>query len=140
MCEASDEAYDTRADIWSLGVTLIELAQMEPPHRFAPALLSFICVCSEISPMRVGIGIIKSDPPRLVHTSRWSREFHAFLARCLQKSPTGRPPAKALLDDVFVRDATDARPLLTLLREARAQVIEEVVDEECAADVSLWCF
>lgn len=59
MCETSkDRPYDYKADIWSLGVTLIELAQIEPPNH-------------EMNPMRVLLKIAKSEPPTLMQPSRW---------------------------------------------------------------------
>uniref|UniRef100_A0A8C6NXR4 non-specific serine/threonine protein kinase n=1 Tax=Nothobranchius furzeri TaxID=105023 RepID=A0A8C6NXR4_NOTFU len=58
MCETSkDRPYDYKADIWSLGVTLIELAQIEPPNH-------------EMNPMRVLLKIAKSEPPTLMQPSR----------------------------------------------------------------------
>lgn len=59
-------------DIWSLGITLIELAQMEPPNH-------------EMTPMRVLLKIQKSDPPTLEQPSRWSHNFNDFIAKALVK-------------------------------------------------------
>ena len=84
-CETfRDEPYDYRVDIWSLGVTLIEFAQMEPPFH-------------EMTPMRVLLKIQKSDPPKLDHPNRWSREFNDFLKQCLVKDANRRPSAQELL-------------------------------------------
>lgn len=58
-CETfRDSPYDYKADIWSFGVTLIEMAEMDPPNH-------------EMSPMRVLIRIQKSDPPKLKQPDRW---------------------------------------------------------------------
>lgn len=73
LCETfRDNPYDLKVDIWSLGITLIELAQMEPPN-------------SEMSPMRVLLKIQKSEPPTLDQPSKWSKEFNEFLKRALVK-------------------------------------------------------
>uniref|UniRef100_A0A6G5A9V9 Putative catalytic domain of ste20-like kinase-like protein serine/threonine kinase n=2 Tax=Rhipicephalus microplus TaxID=6941 RepID=A0A6G5A9V9_RHIMP len=66
LCETyRDNPYDYKADIWSLGITLIEFAQMEPPNN-------------EMNPMRVLLKIQKSDPPTLAQPSKWSKEFRDF--------------------------------------------------------------
>lgn len=84
ICETfKDQPYDYRADIWSLGITLIELAQMEPPFH-------------DIPPMRVLIKIQKSDPPTLDRPAAWSKLFNRFLKRCLVKDPNQRASAKEL--------------------------------------------
>merc|ERR1719284_299990 len=112
-CETfRDEPYDYRVDIWSLGVTLIEFAQMEPPFH-------------EMTPMRVLLKIQKSDPPKLDHPNRWSREFNDFLKQCLVKDANRRPSAQELLKHPFIRDARDKKPLLDLLAEFKAEIINE---------------
>uniref|UniRef100_A0A7N6B1C7 non-specific serine/threonine protein kinase n=1 Tax=Anabas testudineus TaxID=64144 RepID=A0A7N6B1C7_ANATE len=63
MCETSkDRPYDYKADIWSLGVTLIELAQIEPPNH-------------EMNPMRVLLKIAKSEPPTLIFLIDFDHPF-----------------------------------------------------------------
>ncbi|XP_007560668.1 serine/threonine-protein kinase 10-like [Poecilia formosa] len=118
MCETSkDRPYDYKADIWSLGVTLIELAQVEPPNH-------------EMNPMRVLLKIAKSDPPTLMQPSRWSPEFSDFLKRCLDKNLDSRWTAAQLLQHSFVSTVTDSRPLRELIAEAKAEVTEEIEEHK----------
>ncbi|XP_072177963.1 serine/threonine-protein kinase 10-like isoform X1 [Diadema setosum] len=115
-CETlKDNPYDYKADIWSLGITLIELAEQEPPYH-------------DLNPMRVLIKIPKAEPPRLSKPSRWSREFNDFLKKCLDKNPETRPSAVELLKHPWVSDATDTKPIRDLLAEAKADVYEELQD------------
>ncbi|XP_067278155.1 STE20-like serine/threonine-protein kinase isoform X3 [Pseudorasbora parva] len=114
MCETSkDRPYDYKADIWSLGVTLIELAQIEPPNH-------------EMNPMRVLLKIAKSEPPTLAAPSRWSPEFSDFLRKALDKNIDNRWSALQLLQHPFVSNVVDNKPLRELVAEAKAEVVEEV--------------
>uniref|UniRef100_A0A8D0DA22 non-specific serine/threonine protein kinase n=1 Tax=Sander lucioperca TaxID=283035 RepID=A0A8D0DA22_SANLU len=118
MCETSkDRPYDFKADIWSLGVTLIELAQIEPPNH-------------EMNPMRVLLKIAKSEPPTLMHPSRWSPEFNDFLRKALDKNVDNRWGTLQLLQHPFVTSVTDSRPLRELIAEAKAEVTEEIEDSK----------
>ncbi|XP_033834077.1 serine/threonine-protein kinase 10 [Periophthalmus magnuspinnatus] len=114
MCETMKDApYDYKADIWSLGITLIELAQIEPPHH-------------ELNPMRVLLKIAKSEPPTLDSPHKWSPEFNDFLRKCLDKNPETRPSAAQLLEHRFVSSVNSNRPLRELVAEAKAEVMEEI--------------
>uniref|UniRef100_A0A4W6EMN5 non-specific serine/threonine protein kinase n=1 Tax=Lates calcarifer TaxID=8187 RepID=A0A4W6EMN5_LATCA len=116
MCETMKDApYDYKADIWSLGITLIELAQIEPPHH-------------ELNPMRVLLKIAKSEPPTLEQPHKWSQEFKDFLRKSLDKNPETRPTAAQLMEHPFVRSVTSNRPLRELVAEAKAEVMEEIED------------
>ena len=78
VCETSkDEPYSFPCDIWSSGITLIELAEMNPPYH-------------EMNPMRVLFRIPKADPPSLFERCKWSHNFHSFLELCLNKDPSLR--------------------------------------------------
>ncbi|KAH8872678.1 Serine/threonine-protein kinase 10 [Schistosoma japonicum] len=117
-CETfKDAPYNWKADIWSFGITLIELAQRRPPYN-------------SINPTRVLLKISKSDPPTLSKPHLWSSKFKTFLARTLQKDPNQRPECKDLLLDPFVSDVTesDRKVIQILLCEVNADIIETVED------------
>ncbi|KAM4030486.1 STE20-like serine/threonine-protein kinase isoform 2-T2 [Anomaloglossus baeobatrachus] len=118
MCETSkDKPYDFKADVWSLGVTLIEMAQIEPPHH-------------ELNPMRVLLKIAKSEPPTLAHPSRWSRDFNDFLRKCLEKNLDARWTTPQLLQHPFVSVVNSNKPVRELIAEAKAEVLEEVEESK----------
>ncbi|XP_060097698.1 STE20-like serine/threonine-protein kinase isoform X2 [Heteronotia binoei] len=115
MCETSkDRPYDYKADVWSLGVTLIEMAEIEPPHH-------------ELNPMRVLLKIAKSEPPSLAQPSKWSADFKDFLKKCLEKNVDARWSTAELLQHPFVT-VTSNKPIRELIAEAKAEVTEEVED------------
>ncbi|XP_033632987.1 STE20-like serine/threonine-protein kinase isoform X2 [Asterias rubens] len=116
VCETlKDNPYDYKADIWSLGITLIELAQQEPPYH-------------ELHPMRVLIKIPKAEPPILLAPSRWSKNFSHFIKTCLDKNPESRPSAAEMMKHPWLADVTDTKPVRDLLCEAKAEVTEEILE------------
>uniref|UniRef100_A0A8C9RQ92 non-specific serine/threonine protein kinase n=1 Tax=Scleropages formosus TaxID=113540 RepID=A0A8C9RQ92_SCLFO len=118
QCETSkDNPYNSKADIWSLGITLIEAAEMEPPHH-------------SLNPMRVLLKIAKSPPPTLTNPRLWSSHFQDFLRRALQKNPESRWSAQQLLAHPFAYAGRDGCALRDLIAEAKAEVIEEIDAEE----------
>ncbi|CAO1413376.1 unnamed protein product [Diamesa hyperborea] len=92
--------YDSKADIWSLGITAIELAKGEPPN-------------SELHPMRVLFLIPKNNPPQL--TGSYSKPFKDFVEACLNKDPENRPTAKELLKFPFIKKAKKNAYLIDLI-------------------------
>lgn len=115
MCETSkDRPYDYKADVWSLGITLIEMAEIEPPHH-------------ELNPMRVLLKIAKSEPPTLAQPSKWSSNFKDFLKKCLEKNVDTRWTTSQLLQHPFVTVESN-KPIRELIAEAKAEVTEEVED------------
>ncbi len=99
----SDAGYDTAADIWSLGITAIELAEMHPPHW-------------DVEPMmRALFKITSGPPPTLTKPSEWATGFAEWLSLCLQKEPAERSSAPELLAHGFIQmtaivDPHDVQP------------------------------
>jgi serine/threonine-protein kinase 24/25/MST4 len=96
--------YDYTADIWSLGITAIELAKGEPPY-------------SDLHPMRVLLQIPKNPPPQLV--GNYSKFFREFVEACLQKNPEHRPTAQQLRRLKFVSLNKSTRFLVELIERYR---------------------
>lgn len=84
--------YDAKVDVWSLGVTLIEMAQKDPPLIDEPALRALLLIT--INPS-----------PTLKQPAAWSPECPHFLAKCVTKDPTKRASAAQLLLHPFMRRA-----------------------------------
>ncbi|XP_022821739.1 myosin-IIIb-like isoform X2 [Spodoptera litura] len=85
-CEQQlDESYDCRCDVWSVGITAIELAEGEPP-------------LSGLHPMRALFQIPRNPPPSLAHPEMFSPQLVDFIADCLIKDMNQRPFARELLE------------------------------------------
>ncbi|ORC83606.1 protein kinase [Trypanosoma theileri] len=82
--------YDEKADLWSLGITLIEMAEGAPPYL-------------DTHPARALFMIPKVDPPTLHDKERWSPQMVLFLKRLLTKDHNMRPTAAMMLNDPFVQ-------------------------------------
>lgn len=108
--------YDYKADIWSLGITAIELACGDPPY-------------ADIHPMKVLFLIPKNPPPTLV--GDFSKPFKQFVELCLRRDPKERPSAKELLEHPFVKRAKRTTYLTELIERAeRWQITHRGQDDD----------
>lgn len=96
------EGHDARADVWSLGITAMELANGQPPH-------------ANVHPMKVLFQIPKQPAPRL--DGNWSKDFREFVALCLTKDPDHRPTAKQMLKHRFIRYAGRVEGLQEMIQK-----------------------
>jgi len=106
----SEESYGVKADIWSLAITAIQVADGKPP-------------LSELSVGRAMLAIIHGPPPALKDPKKWSKEFNDFLAVCLRKNPDERPEAEELLKHPFLMQVKDGHTL-SFLKDYRMKVRE----------------
>ncbi|XP_037552557.1 mitogen-activated protein kinase kinase kinase kinase 4 isoform X4 [Nematolebias whitei] len=101
--ENPDATYDYRSDLWSCGITAIEMAEGAPP----------LC---DMHPMRALFLIPRNPPPRL-KSKKWSKKFFSFIENCLVKNYTQRPPTDQLLKHPFIRDQPNERQVRIQLKD-----------------------
>ncbi|XP_078787873.1 mitogen-activated protein kinase kinase kinase kinase 4 isoform X10 [Oryzias latipes] len=101
--ENPDATYDYRSDLWSCGITAIEMAEGAPP----------LC---DMHPMRALFLIPRNPPPRL-KSKKWSKKFFSFIESCLVKNYMQRPPTDQLLKHPFIRDQPNERQVRIQLKD-----------------------
>uniref|UniRef100_A0A9J8BCF5 non-specific serine/threonine protein kinase n=2 Tax=Cyprinus carpio TaxID=7962 RepID=A0A9J8BCF5_CYPCA len=112
-CEQQyDYSYDARCDVWSLGITAIELADGDPP-------------LAEMHPVKALFKIPRNPSPTLRHPEHWCRSFSHFIAQCLIKDFETRPSVTHLLEHPFIKQAHGKD---TSLRQQLSVLIREQQD------------
>ncbi|XP_049477264.1 mitogen-activated protein kinase kinase kinase kinase 1 isoform X3 [Panthera uncia] len=116
--------YNELCDVWSLGITAIELAELQPP-------------LFDVHPLRVLFLMSKSgyQPPRLKEKGKWSAAFHNFVKVTLTKNPKKRPGATKMLSHQLVSQPRLNRSLILdlldkLRNPGKGAPVVEIEDEE----------
>ncbi|XP_055511560.1 serine/threonine-protein kinase TAO3 isoform X2 [Leucoraja erinacea] len=108
---AMDEGqYDGKVDVWSLGITCIELAERKPPLFNMNAMSALYHIAQNESP--------------ILQSNEWSQFFRNFVDYCLQKIPQDRPTSSELLRHEFVRREHPQRVLCDLIARTKDAVRE----------------
>ncbi|XP_055322789.1 serine/threonine-protein kinase mig-15 isoform X8 [Sitodiplosis mosellana] len=101
--ENPDATYDNRSDLWSLGITALEMAESQPP----------LC---DLHPMRALFLIPRNPPPRL-KSKKWSKKFHGFIETVLVKDYHQRPYTEQLLKHQFIKEQPTERQVRIQLKD-----------------------
>ncbi|XP_071998911.1 TRAF2 and NCK-interacting protein kinase isoform X10 [Engystomops pustulosus] len=101
--ENPDATYDFKSDLWSLGITAIEMAEGAPP----------LC---DMHPMRALFLIPRNPAPRL-KSKKWSKKFQSFIESCLVKNHGQRPTTEQLMKHPFIRDQPNERQVRIQLKD-----------------------
>uniref|UniRef100_A0A672QES2 non-specific serine/threonine protein kinase n=1 Tax=Sinocyclocheilus grahami TaxID=75366 RepID=A0A672QES2_SINGR len=103
-CDENPEAtYDFKSDLWSLGITAIEMAEGAPP----------LC---DMHPMRALFLIPRNPAPRL-KSKKWSKKFQSFIESCLVKNHNQRPSTEQLVKHPFIKDLPNERQVRIQLKD-----------------------
>lgn len=98
----AENGYDCSADIWSLGIAILEMAEGKPPY-------------SKIHPLKVLFMIPTRPPPFFQEPNEWSEEFVDFVGLCLLKDPQKRATAEQLLNHATITSEIDSSDIIKRL-------------------------
>ncbi|GMI85364.1 hypothetical protein like AT4G24100 [Hibiscus trionum] len=122
----AETGYDSKADIWSFGITALELAHGHPP-------------LSQYPPLKVLLMTLQNAPPRL-GDKKFSKSFKDMIAMCLVKDPKKRPTAEKLLKHSFFKHAKppelSLKKLLSELRPPLNPVKDESAQQQLPSNMT----
>jgi serine/threonine protein kinase len=112
-------SYDGKVDVWALGITAIEMAEMYPPRW-------------RVNPNRVIFMVVRDPAPHLSKREQWTLSFQDFISQCLTKDSKARPTTRLLQQHRFVNGNTvtdGMRKLLPAIKVAKA-AYDSLIEEE----------
>ncbi|XP_012540143.1 neither inactivation nor afterpotential protein C isoform X2 [Monomorium pharaonis] len=96
----ADNGYDSRVDVWAIGITAIELADGKAPFE-------------DMHPTRALFQIVRNPPPTLYRPANWSKNFNDFISECLEKNPENRPYMMEIIEHPFLSELPENDYTLT---------------------------
>ncbi|XP_037957522.1 neither inactivation nor afterpotential protein C isoform X2 [Teleopsis dalmanni] len=123
---AKEPEITTRADVWALGITTIELADGKPPF-------------ADMHPTRAMFQIVRNPPPTLMRPSNWSQQINDFILECLEKNAENRPMMVEMVEHPFLTELfendqemqNDLRELLQFCSEVKYLYKEPEIFVDC---------
>ena len=116
---ASYKDYDTKTDIWSLGITCIELAESEPPF-------------ANLKPFEIMKRLEKNPPDikEMINVEEYSKYFIDFLDKCLQIDPNKRPSASELIEHEFIKKYSKGKEYISELIKKHSDDIKSYMNNK----------
>jgi len=102
----TNDSYDKKVDVWSLGIVAIEMAETKPPHW-------------KMDPYQVIFHVPKQPSPKLQDPKKWSNEFNDFIEKCVKKDPKDRLNSKDFLQHPFILQGSSSQILPPLIKECK---------------------
>ncbi|CAD7079978.1 unnamed protein product [Hermetia illucens] len=119
------EVYDSRTDVWALGITAIELGDGKPPFH-------------DMHPTRAMFQIVRNPPPTLTVISNWTQNYNDFISECLEKNPENRPFLMEIIEHPFLSELpendfamqTEIKAICEMSMSQQIERKEEIAVEE----------
>lgn len=113
----SKKAYNSKVDIWSLGILLMECMEGDPPYYDEPLSRALMLICVK----GIRIHWLTRGIPDLKQPEKWSQHLRAFLKLCLTREVALRPSARQLTNHDFLLNAATPQQMGAFVRQKKDQ-------------------